>query len=203
MARKTFISYKYSEAQKLRDDIIKALGKDATYYNGEDGYTEDMSDLKADTIKKKLKDMIYDTSVTIVILSPNMLDSDWIDWEIEYSLKSITRKDRTSRPNGIVAVIKKVNGGYGWLKTTTTHKNGKTSSNYDSNKLFDIISDNRFNQYPQVYIDSVNKTYDRLTGSYISIIEEEEFVDKPSEFIENAYTKSENNASGYILKKTR
>ncbi|GAB6172685.1 hypothetical protein JCM15765_21630 [Paradesulfitobacterium aromaticivorans] len=33
MAHKTFISYKYSEAQKLRDDIITALGDDATYYN--------------------------------------------------------------------------------------------------------------------------------------------------------------------------
>lgn len=35
MAHKTFISYKYSEAQRLRDDIIAALGDDATYYKGE------------------------------------------------------------------------------------------------------------------------------------------------------------------------
>lgn len=32
MAHKTFISYKYSEAQALRDRIIVALGEDATYY---------------------------------------------------------------------------------------------------------------------------------------------------------------------------
>ena len=31
MAHRTFISYKYSEAQDLRDRIIKALGKDADY----------------------------------------------------------------------------------------------------------------------------------------------------------------------------
>ena len=31
MAHKTFISYKYDEAQRLRDDIIDALGDDATY----------------------------------------------------------------------------------------------------------------------------------------------------------------------------
>ena len=30
MAHKTFISYKYSEAQDLRDNIIDALGDDAT-----------------------------------------------------------------------------------------------------------------------------------------------------------------------------
>lgn len=35
MAHKTFISYKYSEAKNLRDDIIDALGDDATYYKGE------------------------------------------------------------------------------------------------------------------------------------------------------------------------
>lgn len=32
MAHKTFISYKYSEARGLRDKIIQALGKDASYY---------------------------------------------------------------------------------------------------------------------------------------------------------------------------
>lgn len=30
MAHKTFISYKWSEAQQLRDDIIDALGEDAS-----------------------------------------------------------------------------------------------------------------------------------------------------------------------------
>lgn len=46
--------------------------------------------------------MMYDTSVTILILSPNMKKSKWIDWEIEYCLKDITRKNRTSNTNGIV-----------------------------------------------------------------------------------------------------
>lgn len=32
MAHKTFISYKYSEAQELRDRIIEAMGDDASYY---------------------------------------------------------------------------------------------------------------------------------------------------------------------------
>ena len=35
MAHKTFISYKYSESQDLRDRIIDALGEDAAYYKGE------------------------------------------------------------------------------------------------------------------------------------------------------------------------
>ena len=115
MARKTFISYKYSEAISLRDKIIKALGDDATYYQGETTESPDLTDTTAENIKKNLKDMMFDTSVTIVIVSPNIIQSKWIDWEIEYSLKEITRENITSRTNGIVGVIMKHNGSYDWL----------------------------------------------------------------------------------------
>ena len=93
MAHKTFISYKYSESQELRDRIIQAMGSDAAYYTGETSESPDMSDLKTATIRKKLADMIYSTSVTIVIISPHMKESNWIDWEIEYSLTQTTRNE--------------------------------------------------------------------------------------------------------------
>lgn len=35
MAQKIFISYKYSEAQDVRDAILDTLGEDAVYYQGE------------------------------------------------------------------------------------------------------------------------------------------------------------------------
>lgn len=76
MAHKTFISYRYSESRDLRDKIIGALGKDATYYRGENVDSKDMSDNKRKTIKDRLSDMMYDTSVTIVILSPDMRKSE-------------------------------------------------------------------------------------------------------------------------------
>ena len=59
MARKTFISYKYSEARWLRDDIITALGQDATYYKGECSDSPDLTDRKTETIKNVLKKMMY------------------------------------------------------------------------------------------------------------------------------------------------
>ena len=55
--------------------------------------------------------MMYDTSVTIVVLSPNIKQSKWVDWEIEYSLKEISRKGRISKTNGVIGVIQAVNGG--------------------------------------------------------------------------------------------
>ena len=95
MAHKTFISYKYSEAQELRDRIIEAMGDDASFYQGETSDSPDLTDTSTENIKRALRDMMYDTSVTIVIISPNMKQSKWIDWEIKYCLKKITRKDRT------------------------------------------------------------------------------------------------------------
>lgn len=106
MARKTFISYKYSEARRLRDIIIKALGSDATYYQGEYSDSPYIGDLKTDTIKKKLADMIFSTSVMIVIISENVDQSEWIEWEINYATTRQTRNGIQSQPNGIVMVIK-------------------------------------------------------------------------------------------------
>lgn len=118
MAHKTFISYKYSEARDLRDAIIDSLGDDATYYKGETSDSPDLTDTTTENIKKVLRDKMYDTSVTIVIISPNMKKSKWIDWEIEYSLKSTTRKGRKSHTNGVVGVIMKYDGGYDWFRET-------------------------------------------------------------------------------------
>ena len=203
MAHKTFISYKYSEARNLRNSIIDALGDDAIYYQGETSTSPDLSDTSTENIKKNLTDMMYDTSVTIVIISPNMKNSNWIDWEIEYSLKNITRKGRTSHTNGVVGVIMKYNGGYSWLKTTSTNGDGCTSSSYDESKVYSIINNNRFNQNPKKYSCDTCKTVNALTGSYIAYVEEETFLSDPQKYIDNAYDKSENDAAGYDLTKTR
>lgn len=203
MAHKTFISYKYSEAQELRDKIIKALGEDATYYKGETSESPDLTDTSTENIKKNLTDMMYDTSVTIVIISPHMKESKWIDWEIEYCLKNITRKNRTSHTNGVVGVIMKVDGSYDWFKYLQTNSDGCSTSNYHIEKVYNIINNNRFNQEPKKYSCNVCKSVNTLTGSYISFVEEEDFLADPAKYINNAYNKSENDAVGYTLNKTR
>ena len=203
MSHKTFISYKYSEAQQLREDIIEALGDDATYYKGETSDSPDLTDTSTENIKKNLTDMMYDTSVTIVIISPNMKKSKWIDWEIEYCLKNISRKGRTSHTNGVIGVIMKHNGGYGWFKKQQTNSDGCSSITYEDSKVYDIINNNRFNQNPKVYSCDVCKTVSSLSGSYMAYVEEEEFLSNPMKYIDNAYEKSENDASGYDITKTR
>lgn len=199
MAFKTFISYKYNESKDLRDRIIKAMGADAKYYNGEDGYTEDMSSLKAETIKRKLTDMMHETSVTIIILSPKMCESKWIDWEIEYCLKHETRKNRTSHTNGLVGVIKKVDGNYDWLVNHLKNCHGQSVINFKKELLFEIIYMNQFNSKPALKHCNECDTYDYMNGSYITFVEEDEFINNIDKYIRNAYNKSENDARGYEI----
>ncbi|SFL73632.1 MTH538 TIR-like domain [Gracilibacillus orientalis] len=201
MAHKTFISYKYSETKDLRDEIVKALGDDAKYYQGETSESPDLSDKTTDYIKEKLKDMIYSTSVTIVVISPNMKLSNWIDWEIEYSLKQIKRGDRTSGTNGVLGVVMKYNGDYSWLRPSVENSDGHTAILTNDDYLYEIIHKNRFNQEPPEYTCDVCKNVDALTGSYISLINEENFLENPNKYIDNAYDKSKNTSNYKLTRK--
>lgn len=201
MEHKTFISYKYSEAKDLRDEIIKKMGDAASYYQGETSDSPDLTDLKTETIKRRLKDMLYSTTVTIIIISPNMHESRWIDWEIAYSLKSITREDRTSHPNGLVGVIQKVNGGYGWFKEEKTNADGCVVTSYKDICLSPLIYLNRYNKKEPQFICDLCRTVDPLTGSYLSYVEEDEFLAHVSKYVNNAFDKCQNDASGYHLVK--
>lgn len=203
MARKTFISYKYSEAQELRDKIIKALGEDASYYNGETSDSPDLTDTSTENIKKKLSDMIWGTSVTIVIVSPNMEKSNWIEWEIQYSLKEITRQDATSHSNGIVGVIIKDKGGHDWLINKKEHNDGCKSISFKNEYLPKIIIKNMFNQEPKQYSCKYCQTVDGSSGNYISLIKEDVFLENPQKYIENAYKKSRNSNQYKLVKETK
>lgn len=195
MAHKTFISYKYSDVvedrgnNNLRDRIISKLGVNAQFYRGENGFTKDISSYSANYIKETLKDKLYDTSVTIVILSPNMKLSDWIEWELEYSLRNVTRGDRTSRPNGIVAVVQKqptygYGDGYSWLKNH--------DESWNTYILFSVIKNNRNNR--KYYAPS------NLPKDYIDIITEDAFLRDPNKYIDEAFYKCQNSSS-YNLSK--
>jgi hypothetical protein len=177
------------------------MGEDASYYQGETADSPDQTDNKTETIKENLKDMMFDTSVTIVIISPNMTDSNWIDWEIEYTLKEMKRGDKTSRSNGIVGVVAKYNGSFDWLISYTEREDGCGSSrSFKSSLLYKIINENRFNDKENKYSCEVCKTYNQLTSSYISLIDEDKFLNDYDKYIENAYDKSQNISGFKIVK---
>lgn len=106
MARKTFISYKYSDAVQARDAILNAMSNEyEKYYCGEDEESRALTDCSDDTIKRILSDKLYGTSVTILLVSEHMCESDWVKWEIEYSLRRETREGIQSQPNIIIPII--------------------------------------------------------------------------------------------------
>ncbi len=152
MKRKVFVSYKYKDydVEELPNvtqptwpcDYVnyiqnKILSGDYIY-KGEK-IDEDLSGYSDEYIKAHLKDKIYDSTITIVLISPNMKEpyryqrSQWIPWEISYSLREETRKDRTSHNNAILAVI-------------LPDKSGKYDY-YDKSTLFPILKDNISNGY--------------------------------------------------------
>lgn len=202
MAHKTFISYKYSESQELRDLIIEKMGEDAIYYNGENGFSPNKSDDSEDAIWNYLKDMIWPTSVTIVILSPEMLKSSWIESEISYSLKKISRDGKQSKRNGVVAIIKKVDGSYDWFKYSYKKPDGHIVSGYYEDKIFQLISKNRRNQKPPVYTCDKCKSINPDTGSFISFVEQDKFLEDVNGYVEKAFNKAQNDCAGYEVHPT-
>ena len=151
---KIFVSYKYWDF-----DVKRLPGYSMTYphvrdyvdyiedrittktndiYKGEHD-DEDLSDKTENYIWEKIKNKIYDSSLTIVLISPKMKDdykwerNQWIPWEISYSLRETPRNDRCSHSNAILGVVlPDENGSYDYYKTI---------------KLFGILKENIDNGY--------------------------------------------------------
>ena len=199
MARKTFISYKYSEAANVRDRIIKSLGDDATYYRGERASSPNLTNFTTYTIKNKLKDKIYGTSVTILVISPRMNQSNWISWELEYALKDQKRGDICSHSNGIIGVV----ANDSW-RSSEWFTGWNWTKDFDSQNLYlpDIVVQNRLNKkatYPEARYhltdhDWINK------NSYVPIVTENAFIRNPNIYIEDAYERSQHLNEYYMTK---
>lgn len=123
MAKKIFVSYKYGDknvraldndywgttARKYVDKLEEIIGKNDIYKGENDG--DDMSTLQDDSIWTNLKQKIFDSSITIVLISPGMKVSykreseQWIPQEVSYSLKEISHAGRKSRTNALICVV--------------------------------------------------------------------------------------------------
>ncbi|MGZ4055291.1 MAG: TIR domain-containing protein [Bacteroidia bacterium] len=161
MANKIFVSYKHSDSKVLpiagcnpttaRDyvDIIEKMIEDGDHiYKGEND-DEDIGSLADPTIGSKLGDKIFDSSVTIVLISKGMKAAytaekdQWIPWEISYSLKEQSRASGNSKTNAVLAVVlPDENGSYEYFME---YNPACDSTTFKTNTLFQILGDNMFN----------------------------------------------------------
>lgn len=145
MSHKTFISYKYDESQEYRDAVIEAMGDDATYYKGETSDSPNLDNCATETIKKNLSDMIFGTSVTMIILSPNMCSSEWMEWELRYSLRRTRRSGWSSGINGLLGIVPPICGSYDWFRSVCRQQDGDMTVSYKESLAFPLMQENRFN----------------------------------------------------------
>lgn len=165
--RKVFVSYKYKDPNVLQlpgitagedtgymitprhyvDIIIELIGADHIYKGEISG--EDASHLADTTIDSALKRKLFDSSVTIALLSPGMIDKtkaqedQWIPNEIYYSLRNKTRGDRTSKTNALLLVaLPDILGNY---DHAVVHKACGVTS-WQTPNFFEVIKKNMFNK---------------------------------------------------------
>ena len=155
MGKKVFVSYKYIDndvkalpnvtqptwpcdyVNYIKNDVLS----DADIYKGEN-QDEDISFWPEYKIENHLKDKMFDSTVTIVLISPNMKEpgkwqkSQWIPWEISYSVQEKIRNNRKSHRNAVLAVIlPDKQGAYDY---------------YNKTDLFPILKENIKNGYIHV-----------------------------------------------------
>ena len=217
MGNKIFVSYKYRDNQVENlnyyedstvrdyvDEFERKLDSSDNIYKGEsDG--EDLSRLSDNTIWEKLKDRIYDSSVTVVFISPGMRElwksdrDQWIPWEVSYSLKETSRRNKngesiTSHSNAMVAVVlPDLAGSYSYYLESKKCCSGGCTMHH-TNSLFTIIKKNKFNRIKNGSNRNCDNNDTIWTGtcSYIEAVKWSSFIKDYQKYIKKAIERQDN-----------
>lgn len=215
MGKKIFVSYKYSDpqvrlinqnyyttARDYVDELQEMLEEEDHINKGEDD-GEDMSSLQDSTIGSKLGDKIFDSTVTIVLLSKGMKDitpekDQWIPWEISYSLREQSRQGINSKTNAVLAVaLPDNNNSYEYFITYNKECGSRTLK---TDFLFNILNNNLFNIKNPETKQCNGTTIYHGNHSYIHVVKWDDFIEDIDEYIQRAVDiyKNRNN---YDIKK--
>ena len=209
MGKKIFVTYKYGDTNvlalpgisptKVRDyvDTLQTLIAAEDHINKGENDGESLAHFKDSTIESKLRNKIYDSSITIAVVSKGMKDSwlaekdQWMPWEISYSLKEHSRDGRTSQTNAILAVVLPDNyGSYEYFIRDNTCA-ACNCTTYETPFLFRIMGANMFNKKNPSPTNCVNHTGGSMSysgyHSYIYSVKWNAFKPDINKYIQIAY----------------
>lgn len=209
--KKIFVCYKYSDivdgredSFNFRDDLVSRLGERGFIHKGENSESEDMIGLNEGQIINKIAPYIKKSSITVLLLSPNVKASNWIPWEISLSLRERAYDlEQNKTRNGIIGVYVPIglngepdkNGNYSYY----LYKKNCGTTYYVRELLPEIVIDNAFNLKNGEFECSYGcckKVYSSSEGSYIELVKWHDFVSNMEHYIENAW-KRRNNFEDY------
>jgi hypothetical protein len=219
---KVFVSYRYKD-DRVRQfpragllnpttvrsyvDVLDPLltGYEHVYKGERDG--QDLQQFTDETIESKLRERIFDSSITILLISPGMNKfgvperEQWIPWEISYSLRTKTVGDRRSLPNSMLAVILPDRAGnYAYFVEPVCHTGCLT---WKKGTFFEMIGNNMFNRKPSLRkIGSCGAGHSIHLDddhSYMHPVIWDEFIKNPNKYIEIA-KRANANIDHYDLK---
>ena len=225
MARKIFVSYKYNDSgvryvQRYWDstpttarhyvDVLQSRldASDHIYKGEEDG--EDLSHLSEERIAELLYDRIYDSTVTIVLISKNMAENkpekhQWIPREVSYSLTEHCRDGRISHANAIIAVV--IPDEYGSYEYFIQESNCPfcNTITWQTGQLFGILKKNMFNRKQPNRVLCISNLCNREPHvgndhSYIYPVKWDEFISNINIYVDIALEINQN-ISNYNLYK--
>ena len=219
MGKSIFVTYKYADSlvqaipgiwnTTVRDyvDLIQDhLETGDHIYKGEDD-GESMALLSDASIASKLGDKIFNSSVTVVLISKGMkevgvADKDqWIPWEVSYSLREQSRSGRNSKTNAMLGVVlPDETGSYGYFMTWYPSCN---AIDYHTHILFDVLRKNMFNykRKEDSATDCGSLHIYHGNHSYIHTIKWDEFIGDINHYI-NISEKIRGKIDEYDLVKT-
>lgn len=205
MSRKIFISYKYGDTSvqhiprygeydtttaRHYVDALQARFDASDHINKGEDDGEDMGNFKDATIESSLRNKIWDSSTTIVLISKGMKEpylteeDQWIPWEVAYSLKEISRDGRTSGTNAMLAIaLPDEQGSYSYI---VNHFPCVTTWNTVS--LFKILGDNMFNRNQKNLIRCPTCSSYHHTGqdhSYIHPVKWNDFITNVNGYLDH------------------
>ncbi|MCY7049715.1 TIR domain-containing protein [Streptococcus parasanguinis] len=193
MATKVFISFRFSDGKEIKDELVDLFDESTEVINRSEDV--DRSQMSEDTIQEYLYEKLKDTSVTIVLLTPEAVSyrknwignyDDWLYDELRYSLED--RKN--NRTNGVVAVY--TDDAKDMILESSSHycSHCQETKSCRTLKFFDNLARKNMLNIKQSYKKNLcNDLYDDSHDSYISLVSLEEFKQDHTKYIDNAKDK--------------